>query len=104
MEKKQILAELGDIPERVYDELVVEAFEQGRRQVAEIQKRCAGKDLACAAAVAHSIKGCFANLRLPEISDAAREVESALRCKTAAKELPVLLAVLGGMFSSRRKA
>ena len=100
MEKKQILAELGDIPETVYDELVSEAFEQGLGQFAEIQTSCAEKDYGRAAAVAHSIKGCFANLRLPKISNAARELEAELRRKTPGRELPVLLAVLGGLLAS----
>ena len=100
MDKKQILAELGDIPESVYDELVSEAFEQGTRQLVEIERFCVEKDLGKAAAVAHSIKGCFANLRLQEISTAARGLEEALRRKAARKDIAALSAALAGLLAA----
>lgn len=79
MKKNQILSELGDIPEAVYDGLVAEAFAQGARQLSELRQLAVDGDLNKAAAVAHSMKGCFANLRLGEVSRAARELESALK-------------------------
>ena len=67
--------------------MVAEAFAQASSQLAELRQLAVDGELGKAAAVAHSMKGCFANLRLSEVSRAARELESALKGGAQSGEL-----------------
>jgi len=87
MNKNQILSELGDIPETVYDELVSEAFEQSGRQLVELRQFVSAGQSRKAVSVAHSMKGCFANLRLNEVSHAASALEAALKNGAQSEEI-----------------
>ena len=77
--KREILEELGGIPEEVYDDLVKEFLDQARTEISAIRESLKKGISDEAAQLAHSIKGAAANLRLEEISDLAKNIELGLR-------------------------
>jgi HPt (histidine-containing phosphotransfer) domain-containing protein len=74
-EKQKILEELGGITEDFYNELLVCFISQTQNYLVELRGVLGAEDFARIAAIAHSIKGSSANLRLNNIQQIAREIE-----------------------------
>ncbi|HOX23852.1 MAG TPA: Hpt domain-containing protein, partial [Elusimicrobiales bacterium] len=100
MNKRQILEELGGLLEAVYDELVSEAYAQGDSQLSEISRLLRDGKCSRAAAIAHSIKGCFANLRLEDISSAAKRLEQVIKNGKEPAEITVQVSALAELLKS----
>ena len=87
--KIKILAELGGMPEEVYDELVKDFTDQLSGYLIELQSAFAGADISRIGNLAHSIKGVAANLRIPSVEEPASMLETMAREKSPAG--PMLL-------------
>jgi len=74
IDKSKILNAL-DIPEELLDELLTEYKVQAQKNLGEIQNAYKQQDYARIAALAHSLKGVSANLRLENAAQAARALE-----------------------------
>ena len=85
--KKQILSELGDIPEEVYDGLVMSFITQTKTQIEAVRGYLKAGDSKNAVSLIHSIKGCSANLRLYEIFEFSKNIEIQLRENADAQDI-----------------
>lgn len=90
--KKEILKQLGGISETLYDTLVDEFIVQAKKHMLDIETYISGNEIGEIGAVAHTLKGAAANLRLPAIEKAAAELE--VRVKQA-EERQGIAAVAG---------
>ena len=77
MDKKEILKQLGDIPEEDYDEFVSIFYEESRGRLKLIAASLSPFDSPAIAKLAHGIKGSSANLRLIQISEIAKSLQDA---------------------------
>jgi len=78
-DKKRILYELGDIPESVYDELVVILIDETLKQVVKINEAINGSRPDEILRIVHSIKGSAGNLRIARIQEAAKAIETEIK-------------------------
>jgi len=74
-DKARILAELGGLPEKIYDELVTEHLQQTKARCSQIRYALDSDNLEDAHQIAHTIKGASGNLRLQTLYDAALAIE-----------------------------
>ena len=79
MDKKDILKQLGDMPEEIYDEIVRGFYDETRGHLEKISKAIAAADWTTIDREAHGIKGSSANLRLSQISEAAKSMQDAAK-------------------------
>ncbi len=70
---------MGNIPEELYDEFLVEYKEQHKRQTEEIRQALSSKNLLLIREAAHSLSGTSGNLRLYPIHYAAKALEISAR-------------------------
>ena len=77
MDKKEILRQLGDIPEEDYDEFVLIFYEETRDRLKLITEEMAALNCSAIAKLAHGIKGSSANLRLIQIQEVAKCLQEA---------------------------
>lgn len=78
-EKDKILKELGGIDDFIYDELVHAFIDEIRGEVVNLRACSEAQDYLKCAKIAHNIKGSSANLRIYEISEAAKEFEDLIK-------------------------
>jgi len=90
-DKTTILAELGGIPEHVYDELVAAFVKQTAQQLADLRRMLAADERVPAAETLHSIKGCAANLRIENIFVMSADIEKRLKGGAASAAVLALL-------------
>ena len=76
-ENKEILKQLGDIPEDIYDEIVHGFYEETRERLKLISEYISSLNWSAIARAAHGIKGSSANLRLFEIQAIAEGLQGA---------------------------
>jgi len=79
MDKKEILKQLGDIPESVYDEIVLGFYDETRSRLKLISEAIDSSNWSVIDKLAHSIKGSSANLRLISIQKIAESLQEAVR-------------------------
>ncbi|MBF0503649.1 MAG: Hpt domain-containing protein [Candidatus Omnitrophica bacterium] len=79
MDKKEILNELGGLPEDVYDELVLIFWDETRGRLKDMTQAVLAHDWTAVDRLAHGIKGSAANLRLTTIRDVAKEMQEAAK-------------------------
>ena len=79
--KQEILKIMGDIPEDVYDDIVVSFYEEARERLKAIKSSIGSNNFEGVAQGAHAIKGSGGNLYLTEIQAAAKSLEDAARAK-----------------------
>ena len=79
MEKHKILEELGGLDEATYDELVRECLVQTLSEIQQLKKALGKNDLEAVAKIAHGIRGSAGNLRLAQVQEAAKGVESSAK-------------------------
>jgi len=77
--KEAILKEMGDISEDFYDELVRDFLADALSQVDALEKSLKGGDIESAKGIIHSLKGVSANIRLNDISQLSKEVETDIK-------------------------
>ena len=101
LEKKKILAELGDIPEEVYDDLARVFIGQLAGRISELKQACRTGDRAALKQMAHTLKGTSGNLRLHqvylltvELNDIANDQEAGPRVEELISLLAECVAVL----------
>jgi HPt (histidine-containing phosphotransfer) domain-containing protein len=78
-DRAKILRDLGDIPEELYNDLLKEFAEEAILKCQTLKDAALSGDLLTVERTAHSIKGASANLRVVEISEKARLLESAAK-------------------------
>ncbi|MFA6216379.1 MAG: Hpt domain-containing protein [Candidatus Omnitrophota bacterium] len=98
-EKQKILEELGGITEDFYNELLVCFISQTQNYLVELRGILGSEDFARIAAIAHSIKGSSANLRLNTIQQIAREIEVSAKEKKDKVEIGNHIQALEAAFS-----
>ena len=79
MDKKEILAKLGGIPESIYDSIVASFYTETKVRLVDLRKALEANDFLGASRCAHAIKGSAANLHLYEINAIAKSLEAALK-------------------------
>jgi HPt (histidine-containing phosphotransfer) domain-containing protein len=94
-EKMKILRELDDLPEAVYDELLVETAEIVRNQMLEISGALAQGDYSEMRSLAHAIRGTAANMRLYSLQEASEGLQEVLRKQRPLNEIATALSRLG---------
>jgi len=87
MDKKEILKQLGDLPEEDYDEFVSIFYEETRGRLRLIAESLSTFDSPAIAKLAHGIKGSSANLRLVQISEIAKSLQEAAQANNQTQVL-----------------
>ncbi len=77
--KEAILKEMGNIPEEFYDELVRDFLSDAISQIDALEKSLKGGEIESAKGIIHSLKGVSANIRLSDISQLSKEVETDIK-------------------------
>ena len=99
--KEAILKEMGDIPEEFYDELVRDFLTDALSQVDALEKSLKVGEIESAKGIIHSLKGVSANIRLNDISQLSKEVEtdikSGLGVDDIAGKLDAMRAAVAGL-------
>jgi HPt (histidine-containing phosphotransfer) domain-containing protein len=94
-EKMRILRELDDLPEAVYDELLVETVETVREQMLELSGALAQGDYSEMRSLAHAIRGTAANMRLYSLQKASEGLQQVLREQQPLEQIAAALSRLG---------
>lgn len=92
-DKQQVLAELGGIPEDVYDEIGKDFLRIAQGQVAEMRTGLQDGAFEKMAITVHTLKGSSGNLRLKGIRELAIKIETLVKARQGA-EVPALLDML----------
>ena len=90
-EKLEILKELDDLPEEVYDELLVMLSASLDDHMLQIEQALAQGDADHGRAQAHAMKGAAANLRILAVQERAAAVEQAFQDRTDSQGLQLLV-------------
>ncbi len=106
LEKKKILAELGDIPEEVYDDLARVFIGQLSNRVPELAQAVQTGDREALKKMAHTLKGTSGNLRLHkvygitvELNDIAKNDDAQPRIEELIKALETCVGELKKEFN-----
>ena len=75
MDKKDILSQLGDMPQEVYDQIACIFYDETRDRLKVMAQAAGAGNWPMIAKIAHSIKGSAANLRLIQIQEAAQGLQ-----------------------------
>ncbi len=76
--KRAVSQELG-IPVEVYEELLTDYFKDGSERIALLVEAVGRNDLSAVAETAHALKGSSQNLRITDIAELAKQLESAAK-------------------------
>ena len=76
LNKEEILKELGDLPEEMYDEIVLDFITQANEEIISMKEALNNNDFDSVSKIAHSIKGSSGNLRIYDVQLISRSIET----------------------------
>ena len=102
IDRQKALDELG-IPEDIYDELLHIFIAQTDLEIHDLTDAVQSQNLEKAAKTAHSIKGSAVNLRIDDIHNLAKEIESDAKGNKDIKSIAEKTSKLKAMFEELKK-